>query len=132
MLLSEKRKNKKAFMLLEVIISVLIIASGLMLVVRSYSASLKASRLAAAVSKAGELLEDEIFGADMKGFKDGIEEQNKEGSIDGEPGYNWYLNAAALDTKEKALNTVNMGVTYKFGNQLRVISISTYFKYKEG
>jgi len=119
-------------MLLEIIVSVLIIASGLMLVVRSYSASLKASRIAAAVSKAGELLEDEIFDLDIKGFKDGLEEQNKEGSIDGEPGYDWYLNAAALDTKEKALNTVDMGVTYKVGDQLRVISVSTYFKYKEG
>jgi hypothetical protein len=77
-------------------------------------------------------LDDKIFDADIKGFKDGIEEQNKEGGVEGEPGYNWYLNAAVLDAKEKALNTVDIGVTYKAGNQPRVISISTYLKYKEG
>ena len=121
------RKNNAGFMLLEVILSVLIIGSVLMLVVRSYSVSLKACQVASGLSKACGLLEDKIFDLDIKGFSEGIKEENDSGVFEGEPGYGYNISVNPMgDTKK--INKVDLQATWK----RHTISVWTYLKFKEG
>ena len=113
---------KKGFMLLEVILSVLVIASGLLFIMRSYSASLKATAVASSLQKACLYLEDKLSELDFKGK---IEEGVQDGSFEDDGNYSWHLDAQPLDDK-KEVNTVFLTARYKSGSQYRNIGISTY------
>ena len=121
------RKNNAGFLLLEVILSVLIIGFVLMLVVRSYSVSLKACQVAGGLSRACGLLEDKIFDLDIKGFSGGIKEENDSGIFEGDPGYAYNISVNPIgDTKK--INKVDLQATWK----RHTISVWTYLKFKEG
>jgi hypothetical protein len=124
---SLQRKNNSGFLLLEVILSVLIIGSVLMLVVRSYSASLKACQVAGGLSKACGLLEDKLFDLDIRGFADGIGETSDSGTFEGEPGYLYSVSVNPMGD-EKKLNKVNLQAAWK----RHTINVWTYLKFKEG
>lgn len=124
---SSQRKNDAGFLLLEVILSVLIIGSVLMLVVRSYSASLKACQVAGGLSKACGLLEDKIFDLDVRGFTGGIGEASDSGAFEGEPGYKYNISVNPMGDKKK-LNKVGLQVVWK----RHTINVWTFLKFKEG
>ncbi|NQU73138.1 MAG: hypothetical protein HQ547_00305 [Candidatus Omnitrophica bacterium] len=141
MLLSQK-KNKgftqplraeAGFMLLEVIMSVLIIASGIIFVVRAYSTSLKATETARVLTKACFLLEEKLLELDIEGFKEGVEEGESSTTIEEEQHYRCNLAVWPLDDEEGLkMNKVNLSVEYRKGNQGREATISTFRKSKEG
>jgi hypothetical protein len=114
-------------MLLEVILSVLIIGSFLVMVVRSYAVSLRAGKVAAGLSRSCSLLEGEIFNLDVKGFREGLKEKNTRDFFKDEPGYQWSIAVNPMDKPEK-INKVVLNMLWKE----HVIGISTYLKLKEG
>lgn len=126
MLLSQ-RKNSRGFLLLEVILSVLIIGSVLLLVMRSYVTSLRAGQVSRGLSKACYLLEEQIFNYDVRGFGEGLKEETETEVFKDDPTYGFTM---AINTigQTKKLNTVNMGVLWK----RHTINIATYLKVKEG
>ena len=119
-------------MLLEVILSILIIASGVVLVIQSYSTSLKSIDIASALTRACFLLEDKLFELDVAGFKDGIKEGESNEAVEGEAHYTFFLGALPLDEKEAIkINKVDLSVLYKRGSQSRTVGISTFLKNTE-
>jgi len=126
------QKKNKGFMLLEVIMSVLIIASGIVFVVRAYSTSLRASETARVLTKACFLLEEKLLELDIVGFKEGIEETQSSSPIEGDQHYKYNLTVWSSGGEEEVkINKVNMNVEYKRGNQTREATISTFRKPKE-
>lgn len=109
-------------MLLEVILSVLIIASGVMFIMRSYVTSIRASEISTGLTKACLFLEDKLFDIDMKGFGEGVEETEDSGA---EEGYAWNL-IGHVDDKEK-ITDVRLQLAWK----RHLINIATLRKYKE-
>jgi hypothetical protein len=114
-------------MLLEVILSVLIIGSVLMLVARSYSASLAACQVAGGLSKACGLLEEKLFDLDMKGFADGLARENDSGAFKDEPGCRYDVSVNPLDDV-KRIGRLDLRAAWKG----HAINVSTYLKLKEG
>ncbi|MDD5449840.1 MAG: hypothetical protein PHO42_04490 [Candidatus Omnitrophica bacterium] len=110
-------------MLLEVILSVLIIATGVIFIIRSYSASLRASGISTGLTKAVFLLEEKIFDADIKDFRGGMKETEDKGSEDD---YAWTLTAQP-DEKEKITSLGVQLVWKKY-----IINIQTLRKFREG
>lgn len=125
----KSRGASSGFLMLEVIVSVLIIASGLTIVIKSYSTSLRAAEIAQALTKATLLLEDQLF---LLESQDGVKEGQDSGEVKDEPGYSWSWTAVPLDAKKKDVNVVNLTVNYKKGSISRKIGITTFMKYKEG
>lgn len=122
-----RRKNNAGFLLLEVMLSVLIIGSVLTLVARSYGASLKACQIARGLSKACGLLEDKIFDLDIKGFSEGIKEENDSGEVLGEPGYTYNISVNPAGGAKK-INKVDLRAMWKG----HAINVWTCLKFKEG
>lgn len=125
-----KRQEGAGFMLLEVILSVLLIGCVLAFVIHSYTTSLKASQMARMLGKACLFVEAKIAELDMAGFRDGVKEEETEGSIEGQPDYKWHLSILPLDEEEK-ISKVNLSVRYKLGSQYRKVGIVTFLKKKE-
>ncbi len=120
-------------MLLEVILSILIISSGVVLVLQSYLTSLKSIDMTNGLTKACFLLEDKLFDLDVNGFKGGVKEGESNEAVEGEDNYTFACSASPLDDKEQIkINKVGMSMFYKKGNQNRMINVSTFLKNTEG
>ena len=127
-----KLRGDSGFMLLETMLSVLIIASGVALVIRSYAASLRLSKTAAAMASSCMILEEKLFDMDFKGFYRGLTEEQISDAPVGQPGYTWSLTAYGLEPEENDLLAVEASVAYKIGSQTRKVNVSTLRKYREG
>lgn len=137
MSLSQKQRNnkirRKGFLLLEVILSVLVIGTGVMLIMRSYSTSLRASDTARVMTGACLILEEKLFELDVKGFKDGVQEGEENGACEGQENYSWAVDIYAPDEKDAPrISKVDLGVNYKKGGQAKKVAVTTLLKYKEG
>jgi hypothetical protein len=120
LLKKEDRGLSKGFLLLEVVLSILMVASGLLFIMRSYSTSLKVSGVARGLTNACFLLEEKLFDMDAKGFKEGVQEGESEGRF--EPGpYIWYLQIYTMGDK-KEMDKVELRIAWK----KQKISISTF------
>ena len=81
--------NKKGFLLLEVIVSIVIITSGLLFVMRVYSTARYAIQRSSVLSESGLLLESKMFEFEEKGE---IEKDRKDGKqFSRESGYSWLI-----------------------------------------
>jgi Tfp pilus assembly protein PilE len=123
--------SRKGFMLLEVIQSIIVIASCVTVVIRSYTASLRLSKTAMAIAKACMLLEERIFDLDLKGFTKGVKEQEAMDPIEGHPGYQWSLSSYIFGPKEKGLNELDMSVAYNVGGIKGKVNIATFRRSNE-
>jgi len=117
----------RGFILLEVMLSVLIIASGVLLVLRSYSTSLKVSQVARGLSRSCFFLEDKLFDADVKGFTEGFKEEDAGGVFDEDSSYSWRL--SILQNQDwDTLCSADIKVFWK----KQVVGALTFLRYKEG
>lgn len=83
--------NKKGFLLLEVMVSVAIIAGGLIFVTRVYSTAKNVLQRSSILFQSGLLLESQMFEFEEKGK---IEEDFKEGKdFTDEKDYSWLINS---------------------------------------
>ena len=129
MLWLAKKHRKGGFMLLEVILSVIIISSAALFIIRSYSTSLRAADLAHRLTKACLLLDEKLATVDMQGS---IEEGESLGSFEGEEYYDWSISSSPLDaTETPKINAVYAEVTYQKGTQKRSVDVATYVKDRE-
>ncbi|MCX5667985.1 MAG: prepilin-type N-terminal cleavage/methylation domain-containing protein [Candidatus Omnitrophica bacterium] len=81
--------NKKGFLLLEVIVSIVIITSGLLFVMRVYSTARYAIQRSSVLFESGLLLESKMFEFEEKGE---IEKDLKDGKqFSRESGYSWSI-----------------------------------------
>lgn len=119
--MSSLRRNK-GFMMLEVILSVIIIASALVFILRSYMASLRAVEVSGRIQKACLALEEKLFELDTKGE---LAEGEESGEFE-ETGYGWALSAQPIDDKKK-INSVAVEALYSL-KPPRKIKIYTYFR----
>lgn len=86
--------NKKGFLLLEVIVSIVIITSGLVFVMRVYSTARYAIQRSSTLFESGLLLESEMFEFEEKGK---IESDFKHGKqFPGDSPYSWSIKTQAL------------------------------------
>jgi len=127
------KMDKRGFLLLEVIMSVLIIASGVMFVIKSYSTSLKGANISQAMTRACFLAEDKLFELEYKGFRDGIPEGESNDSIEGEPYYRCGVNSWTVEDKDDPkISRVALTVYYTKGTQSRSLVVQTFLKHSEG
>ena len=123
------KKALAGFMLLEVIMSVVIIASGVVFVIRSYSVSLRATETAKRLTKAVFFLEDELCELELKGAQVPGE---RAGAVEGDSNYAWRLTVDHLnETETIKLNRVELSAAYTYGGASRSVVVSTYMKDKE-
>ncbi len=128
-----RNKNNRGFLMLEVMLSVLIIGSGVVFVIQSYSTSLRGTDISLALIKGCFFLEDKLFELDYKGFRGGISDASASDIVEGEPYYRWVVQSSPLEDKTNIkISRVDLNVYYKKGSQEKVLSIETFLKLKEG
>jgi len=116
--------------MLEVVLCVLIIGTGVLLVMRSFTTALRNADIAQALTRACFLLEDTVAEADMKGFNNGIEDGDT-GSACAEPYFRWKVVASLVEDKsEVKLERMDMSVAYERKNQQRTVHVVTYLRRK--
>jgi len=105
--------NRKGFLLLEVVLTIVIIATGLIFVTRVYSTAGQIIHRSAILFKSGLLLEDKIFEYEEKGSikKDFTDH----GEFKDEKGYSWAIKSESpskesFSAEEAAINVVTLDV----------------------
>ena len=122
--------GKKGFLLLEVIVSIVIITSGLLFVMRVYSTARYAIQRSSALFESGLLLESKMFEFEEKGK---IESDIKEGKqFSRESGYSWLIKTeeAPKDPvleQKLDLNIVTLEVSRHRDKEERKSYVSKYF-----
>ena len=122
--------NKKGFLLLEVIVSIVIITSGLLFVMRVYSTARYAIQRSLVLFESGLLLESGMFEFEEKGE---IESDLKDGKqfLRGS-GYSWLLKTEELPKdpvlgQKLDLNIVTLEVSRHRDREERKSYVSKYF-----
>ncbi|MDO8535445.1 MAG: prepilin-type N-terminal cleavage/methylation domain-containing protein [Candidatus Omnitrophota bacterium] len=121
--------NKRGFLLLEVIVSIVIITSGLLFVMRVYSTAHYAIQRSLVLFESGLLLESKMFEYEEKGI---IEKDIKEGKqFSPENGYSWSIRTeeAPRDPvlgQKLELNIVTLDLTRHKDKEERKSYVSKY------
>ncbi|MFH1848373.1 MAG: hypothetical protein ABH825_04060 [Candidatus Omnitrophota bacterium] len=119
------RPKKTGFMLFEVIVSVLIIGTAIVFVVRSFSTSIKAMNIALGLSKASLLAENKISELEMSGKVP--QESEQYGFFEGEDSITWAFSCERQEDN-KNLALAKLEVDWKIGSGSRKAFLDTYFK----
>ncbi len=120
-----KRRNKKGFLLLEVLISVAILSFGLVLIINSFSKSLRVSELSENYFKANLLLSKKLFEIENnpEGF---LEERQSNGNFEDLGGrFSWQLEVEKIE--EEKLSEVKLKVFWLQNKKEEALTIATYY-----
>lgn len=123
-------RDKRGFLLLEVIVSIVIITSGLLFVMRVYSTARYAIQRSSVLFESGLLLESKMFEFEEKGK---IEKDFKDGKqFSRESGYSWLIKTeeAPKDPvlgQKLDLNIVTLEVSRHRDREEKKSYISKYF-----
>jgi len=98
-------KDRRGFLLLEIMVSIVIITGGLLFVMRVYSVSKNAIEMSRALFRHSLLLEDAVFGFEEKGE---IEKGQDSGEFADAKDYYWDANAASLSETDPNLIGINV------------------------
>ena len=123
----KSKKNRSGFMLLEVILSVFIVAVGIVFVRGSFITSIKAFKASKSYLDALYLLEGKMWEYEESGE---IEEGGDSGKFEDYKGADWKVEAKELE-EESLLNEVTLEVTLKEDDRRRRFKIATYLFNKE-
>jgi len=131
------KKNKDGFLLFEVILSVAILSLGLVLVLHSFTGSLKAARISQDYMRAVLLLEAKMTGLEWKGSLDSGISEGKFSQKNER--FAWKIEATPVEEtagedKEKKkieLNKVRLTVSWSESKKVERIELTTYLKSKE-
>lgn len=131
------KKNKDGFMLFEAILSVAILSLGLVLILHSFTGSLRAARVSQDYMRAALLLEDkmsrlEIRGSPPAGLSQGEFSQGNEG-------FTWEIKTTPVEgtsdgeeeEKKAGLNEVRLTVSWSEGKRIQRATLITYLERKE-
>ncbi|MFH1380574.1 MAG: hypothetical protein ABIH57_00180 [Candidatus Omnitrophota bacterium] len=124
--------NKKGFLLFEVMISIVIVAAGLLFIMHSFSSAKNSIRRSGDIFKTALLLEDKFWQFEESGE---IQEGVYEGDFTGDEDYSWKIDARALDESEQnvsyaGLELVTLEVFQKKSPDKTKYLIETYLKSK--
>jgi type II secretory pathway pseudopilin PulG len=97
--------NKKGFLLLEVMVSVVIITGGLLFVMRGYSIVRETLERSRALFGVFLLAEQKMFDCEIKGA---VEEGESSGEFPDSKGFSWKLRARALAPEDSTLNDLEV------------------------
>ena len=114
--------NKKGFLLLEVIVSIVILSAGLLLVTRAFIAAGKSTRASGVLYKTALLLEGRMFGYDMS---DEVKQGRSDGNLEaGGQHYAWSETVDAV--AGTPLASLKVDITGGRGGYERTYSLVTY------
>ena len=120
MLLTGKRNNR-GFLLLEVMVSVAILSVAFVLILNSFTRSLRAIELSEDYFRAGLLLEQKLLEISASDAEEG----SSEGTfIDFNNRFSWSLDVVRL--KEDSIREANVKISWNKGSREHGISILTY------
>ncbi len=120
-------KDKRGFLLFEVIVSIAIITAGLLFVMRAYSTSKGALEKSWELFKSSLLLEEKMFEFEEKRE---IEEGSNQGGFADYRNYSWAINATPVSREVSNLNVVTLDVSQKEDSSITKYSLVTYLKNK--
>jgi len=95
----------KGFLLFEVMVSIVIITTALLFIVRAYSVAKDSIRRSGELFKTTLLLENKLWGLDDKGK---IEEGSDNGDFIEAEGYSWESNVERIEDSELHLVTITV------------------------
>lgn len=113
--------NNKGFLLLEVMVSVAILSTGLVLILNSFIRSIRAIDLSEDYFRAGLLFEEKIYEV----YNSEIEEGSSNGVFPNfDNRFSWYLDIVKL--QEDSLRELNLEISWNQGNKQQSMSVATY------
>jgi len=115
-----KIRDKKGFLLLEVLVSITIITLGLVYIIRSFSSSSRAVDTATKFLKSVALAEEKMWDLEAAGF---IAKGTDEGKFAGEQ-FAWKTETEAV--KDASINQVKLKVEWKGRRGTQRVSLDTY------
>jgi len=128
-------RDKKGFLLLEVMVSVVIVASALVYVTRVYSTANQIVKRSQTMFEFGLLLEGKMFEFEESGVIKGMKDAGKEdgGALEGHEGYFWKMRAVKLSSENPDIkfdiNRTTLDVyQQKKARQKEEQSLVTYLK----
>ena len=117
-------KNRKGILLLEVMVSIVIITSGLLFVMRVYSTAKTALDMSRSFFRDSLLLEEKMFDFEEKGV---IEEGSDSGRFQDAKDYSWQVNTEPLSFQGQELGdlcsvklTVNKHFLWTYLNKKKI------------
>ncbi|KPK39575.1 MAG: hypothetical protein AMJ78_08295 [Omnitrophica WOR_2 bacterium SM23_29] len=130
MLKLKNLSRNKGYLLLEAIVSIAIIAIGLAIILRSFTSSLRASKISQEYLIASYILKDKIWELEEKANREsGLIESEATEQI---PNTNYTLESKIKRiTESDPLNEVKATISWQSGNRNEKIEVVTYLKYKE-
>ncbi len=134
------RTGNKAFTLIEIMFSVVVLSFGLVLVLRSFATTLEGIKRIEFVKLASHLLEEKMEEVKEKAKEEeGIANGNAFGEFENTDytdlktdytDYRWSLNVMPSDVEE-ALNEVELKISWTEGKNQRSIFAATYLENKD-
>ena len=118
--------NSRAFMLIEILVSILIVTIGIVSVMRAFSTTITAIKVSRGYLKASAYMEEKLWEFQARGaIGTNVE---LEGDFDDER-FRWHL--VTKDTGREGINAVDLAVFWKDRKEERSIAINTYLAAEE-
>ena len=126
------KRLAQGFILLEVVVSVAILAGGLIFVLRSFTGSLKAMTTSQNYMRACLLLEDKMWELEQAARSEGgIVPGEYDGTLlSGNKSFEWHLQVDKLE--DINLGEVNLRVSWQEGRGMQDASLITYLRTSGG
>ncbi|MFA5339577.1 MAG: type II secretion system protein [Candidatus Omnitrophota bacterium] len=125
------RRNRKGYLLLEVAASIAVIAIGLAVILRSFTSSLRASKIAQEYFEASLLVQDKMAGLEIEEkLAGGVAASEESARISGTP-YNLETRITKI-SDEDTLNQVITIISWTNKERNEKIGIGTYLKGQAG
>ncbi len=120
-----KRRNKKGFLLLEVLVSVALLSFGLVLIMNTFTRSLRSFELSDNYFRANLLLSKKLF--EIENYpEEFLEEGQSDGSFEDFGGkFSWWLEVKKIE--EEKLNEVKLKVLWLQNRKEEALTIATYY-----
>ena len=138
--------EKKGFLLIELLVTIAILSSGLVLILAGFHSSLNALRTSQNVIRASQILEQEMLNLERQTEEEeGIVAGVREGEVNG---FSWFQEVVPLEETaipideslwdediapalETVLSTVKLSLRWREGVKERELSVVTYLKSKK-
>ncbi len=121
----------KGYLLLEAVVSIAVIAIGLAIILRSFTSSLRASKISEEYLVASSLLKDKMWELEEKAGREGGLTESQ--IIESIPNTNYTLNIVVKRVAESdPLNEVKATILWRSGVRSEKIEVATYLKYRGG
>jgi len=124
-----KKRSRRGYLLLEVVVSIAVVAIGLTVILRSFSSSLRASKIAQEYFDASLVLQETLCGfEETEKLDGGLAAGETAGKVSGTP-YSLETKITRISDLDP-LNEVSAAIYWKNRDRNERIEIGTYLKNK--